>query len=133
MSKVIKYDKKDRIILEKINPPGITYRYKYVLNKRIVSIRLDSSPKSNRTIIHQTKDEEVFKNVLKKEFTDKFIINTTYDFKGRVLKMQRKKRKGNSSYIRENIIFKDNEPIIWVEKTKKNKNFCFKVDVKEIF
>lgn len=133
MNKIVKYDKQGRIILEKITRPGITYKYKYELNSRIVNIRLDSDNKLNRTIIHQEKVENVFKNVLKKEFTDKFIITTKYDVNGKVLKVIRKRRGGKNKYIRENIAFKENEPIIWTEKTKKTKDFCFKVEVKEIF
>ena len=133
MSKIIKYDKQGRVILEKISRPGITYKYKYELNSRIVNIRLDSDHKLNRTIIHQEKVDDVFKNVLKKEFTDKFIITTKYDINGKVLKIKRKKRGSNKKYIRENIAFKENEPIIWVEETKKTKNFGFKIDVREFF
>jgi YD repeat-containing protein len=132
MGKTIKHDKKGRVILEKINPPGMTYKYKYDSNKRIVNIRLDSDSKLNRTIIHQEKDEDMFKTVLKKEFTDKFIITTTYDSNGRVLKIKRRNRKGNKSYVRENLVFKDKEPVIWLEKTKKSQDFGFKVDVREI-
>jgi YD repeat-containing protein len=133
MGKTIKHDKQGRVILEKINPPGMTYRYKYDSNKRIVNIRLDSDSKLNRTIIHQEKIEDVFKTVLKKEFTDKFIITTTYDSNGRVLKIKRRNRKGNKSYVRENLVFKDKEPVIWLEKTKKSQDFGFKVDVREFF
>ena len=133
MSKIIKYDKQGRVILEKISRPGITYKYKYELNSRIVNIRLDSDHKLNRTIIHQEKVDDVFKNVLKKEFTDKFIITTKYDINGKVLKITRKRRGSNKKYIRENIAFKENEPIIWVEETKKTKNFGFKIDVREFF
>lgn len=133
MNKIVKYDKQGRIILEKITHPGITYKYKYELNGRIVNIRLDSDNKLNRTIIHQEKIENVFKNVLKKEFTDKFIITTEYDISGKVLKITRKRRGGKNKYIRENIAFKGNEPIIWNEKTKKIKNIGFKIEFKEIF
>ena len=133
MGKTIKYDKQGRIVLEKINPPGITYRYKYALNKRIVNITLDSDSKLNRTLIHQEKIEDVFKTLLKKEFTDKFIIKNTYDYQGRILKIKRRSRKGGKSYIRKNIIFKDKEPILWLEKTKKSQDFGFKIDFKEIF
>jgi YD repeat-containing protein len=132
MGKTIKHDKQGRVILEKINPPGMTYKYKYDSNKRIVNIRLDSDSKLNRTIIHQEKDEDMFKTVLKKEFTDKFIITTTYDSNGRVLKIKRRNRKGNKSYVRENLVFKDKEPVIWLEKTKKSQDFGFKVEVREI-
>ena len=110
----------------------MTYKYKYDSNKRIVNIRLDSDSKLNRTIIHQEKDEDMFKTVLKKEFTDKFIITTTYDSNGRVLKIKRRNRKGNKSYVRENLVFKDKEPVIWLEKTKKSQDFGFKVEVREI-
>ena len=133
MNKIVKYDKQGRIILEKITHPGITYKYKYELNSRIVNIRLDSDHKLNRTIIHQEKVDDVFKNVLKKEFTDKFIITTKYDINGKVLKITRKRRGSNKKYIRENIAFKENEPIIWVEETKKTKNLGFKIEFKEIF
>jgi len=133
MSKIIKYDKQGRIILEKITRPGITYKYKYELNSRIVNIRLDSDNKLNRTIIHQEKVDDVFKNILKKEFTDKFIISTKYDTSGRVLKITRKRRGGSKKYTRENIAFKESEPVIWIEETKKVKNFGFKVDVREFF
>lgn len=133
MNKIIKYDRQGRIILEKITNPGITYKYKYELNSRIVNIRLDSDNKLNRTIIHQEKVENVFKNVIKKEFTDKFIIITEYDINGKVLRITRKKRGKKNKYIRENIAFKGNEPIIWTEKTKKTKNLGFKIEFKEIF
>jgi YD repeat-containing protein len=133
MGKTIKHDKQGRVILEKINPPGITYRYKYDSNKRIVNIKLDSESKLKRTIIHQEKVEDVFKTFLKKEFTDKFIITTTYDSNARILKIKRRNRKENKSYIRENLVFKDKEPLIWLEKTKKSQDFGFKIDVKKIY
>jgi hypothetical protein len=75
----------------------------------------------------------VFKTFLKKEFTDKFIITTTYDSNARILKIKRRNRKENKSYIRENLVFKDKEPLIWLEKTKKSQDFGFKIDVKKIY
>jgi YD repeat-containing protein len=133
MGKIIKYDKQGRMVLEKINPPGITYKYKYDLNKRIVNIKMDSDSKLNRTVIHQEKIEDVFVTVLKKEFTDKFIITTKYDYNSRVLEIKRKNRKGGKKYFRKNIVFKEKEPIMWVEKTKKSQDFGFKIDIKKIF
>jgi YD repeat-containing protein len=130
MSKKMKYDKQGRIILEKINPPGITYKYKYDLNKRIINIKLDSDTNLNRTIIHQEKVDNVFKTLIKKEFTDKIILTTVYDLRGRILKITRRKRGERKKHIKENLIFKEDDSIFWIETSGKNKNFGFKIRIK---
>jgi len=126
----MKYDKQGRIILEKINPPGITYKYKYDLNKRIINIKLDSDTNLNRTIIHQEKVDNVFKTLIKKEFTDKIILTTVYDLRGRILKITRRKRGERKKHIKENLIFKEDDSIFWIETSGKNKNFGFKIRIK---
>jgi len=127
MNQTIKLDKEGRIIEKIETASGLLYRYKYAGNKRIVKITITNKPK-NKTIITEILKENSYLTIEKQDFSEKYILHIFYDENGRELKLIRKNRKNRKKYIKENILFKNNEPTMWIESYSGKKEFGFKID-----
>lgn len=106
---------------------GLIYKYKYGLNKRIVNIYLKSKNSKSKTTITEHFNGEKYTPSEKKDFSEKFIITTTYDDLGREKKLIRYNRQTRKRYVKENLIFKENEAVFWIEDYSGKREFGFKL------
>lgn len=126
-----KYDKNGNVIKKTDLSSNIIYTYKYDQNKRIVKIYMKNS--KSKTVIKDVLSEHGYLTIEKKDYSDKFIQTVTYDNEGKEKKIIRYNRKTRKRYIKENIIFKDNKPVFWIEKYSKKTDFGFKHSIKYNF
>ena len=122
-----KLDKKGRIIKKEDLISGLVYDYKYEQNKRIVKISLKRC--KSKTILTEEKLEETYLVIKEKNFSENYIITTIYENPNRVKKIIRYNRKTKKRYIKENIIFNENEPVFWVERYSGKTDFGFKINL----
>ena len=94
---------------------------------KIVKIHSLNNSK-NKTIITELEIDGIYSIIEKKDFSEKYTLQIFYDELGREKKIIRKNRKNRKKYTRENILFKNNEPTMWVEEYSDKKEFGFKLD-----
>jgi len=119
---------KDRKIVTEIDPiSGLIYKYKYGQNKRIVNIYLKNKSSKNKTIIKEDFNGKEYAPSEKKDFSEKYIITIIYDKLGREKKLIRYNRTTRKRYVKENLMFKENEAVLWIEDYSGKRDFGFKL------
>jgi hypothetical protein len=129
MNQQIKYDKQGRVLQKIDDTSGLIYMYKYHVNTRIVKITTKNASKNKTIIVEELINESEYKILEKKDMSEKYIVQIFYDEFGREKKIVRKNRKNRKKYTRQNILFKNNEPSLWVEEYSNKKEFGFKLDI----
>ena len=123
-----KLDNAKRIIQKFDLSSGLIYRYKYDQNIRIVNICLKNKKSKEKYILIEKVCGDKYVPIKKKEFSEKYIITTIYNEDGNEKKLIRYNRKTRKKYVKINMIFKDNHPVLWIERYSGKMDFGFKIE-----
>lgn len=128
-----KYDNEGRLIYDFVPEIDTLYTYSYQDGSRIVKITNEKNRSNHTTLIEQTADVNGgYRDVLKTEEGDIYIIRTLYNKEGKQLKYEQVNKKKKTSFIKTFYYAENSETHIFIINYDGKKDFGFKADVKKL-